>query len=99
MPIQVQVVIFILTCYGLTGILAFGHILEKIRPRKRFFHCPMCIGFWVGVTIFSIFWINGWEMFPSPWWGVLVYGSLSSGTSYFLHMIVGDDGLTLGGEK
>ena len=93
-------IVFVLTCYGLTGVLAYSHLFEKIRPDRRFFHCPMCLGFWVGLAIFSIFWFSGWKLFPEFYFGLPIYGFLSSGTSYFLHMIVGDSGFQFGlGDK
>jgi len=38
--------VFILACYGLTNILTYGKIFDKIRPKEHFFHCSMCVGFW-----------------------------------------------------
>ena len=42
---------FILTAYGLTQILVYSRLFEKIRPAAYFFNCPMCVGFWVGVVL------------------------------------------------
>ena len=46
---------FILACYGMTFILVYGKIFEDLRPKKDYtkkwntlFHCPLCVGFWVG---------------------------------------------------
>ncbi len=82
---------FILVCYGLTQILVYGSIFNKIRPKHHFFKCPMCMGFWVGVIVCLI----------SPWTrlftfeinvvNLLLCGWLSSGTSYALCMIIGDE--------
>ena len=63
-----DLIYFILAAYGLTQILVFGSIFNKIRPTKKWlngfgklFHCPMCMGFWVGIFLFGI---NGWtELF------------------------------------
>jgi hypothetical protein len=77
---------FILVCYGLTQILVYGSIFNKIRPRHHFFHCPMCMGFWVGVFIYWLF--NPFD----PTYG-FAYGCLSSGTSYALCQIFGDEGI------
>jgi len=49
---------FILSAYGLTQVLVYGSIFNKIRPSEGFFgelfHCPMCLGFWVGVLLYGI---------------------------------------------
>ena len=46
-----SILVFILCAYGLTQILVFSSIFEPYRPSHHFFHCPMCIGFWVGVLL------------------------------------------------
>ena len=86
---------FILACYGLTQILVYGSIFNSIRPKHHFFKCPMCMGFWVGVIVCLI----------SPWTklftfeinvvNLLLCGWLSSGTSYALCMIIGDEGINV----
>ena len=86
---------FILTCYGLTQILVYGSIFNKVRPKHHFFHCPMCIGFWSGVLVFLI----------SPWTelftfelniiNLLLCGWLSSGTSYVFCTLFGDEGINV----
>ena len=88
-----ELVYFILCAYGLTFILAYGSIFDKIRPNYKFFHCPLCIGFWVGVFLFGI---NSYtELFTFDYniINALLLGGLSSGTSYFLSMIIGDKGI------
>ena len=49
-----DLIYFILCAYGLTQVLTYGTIFSKIRPTQKFFHCPMCIGFWAGVFLFGI---------------------------------------------
>jgi hypothetical protein len=88
---------FILTCYGLTQILVYGSIFNKVRPKHHFFHCPMCIGFWSGVLVFLI----------SPWTelftfelniiNLLLCGWISSGTSYVFCTLFGDEGINVKG--
>lgn len=88
-----ELIYFILCSYGLTLILVYGSIFNKIRPKHKFFHCPMCIGFWVGVFLFSI---NGYtDLFNFQYnlINVLLLGGLSSGTSYVLNMLIGDKGI------
>jgi hypothetical protein len=89
----VSLIYFILCSYGLTQLLIYGHIFDKIRPDKRFFKCSMCMGFWVGVFLYSI---NGYTdlfSFEYNWINPLLLGCLSSGTSYILDMVVGDKGI------
>ena len=95
-----DLVYFILTAYGLTQILVYGKIFEVIRPSKRFckgfFHCPMCIGFWVGTFLFGI---NEWTVlftFEYSLANLFILSWLASGTSYILTVIIADNGLQLG---
>ena len=101
-----ELLTFILVCFGCTNILAYGHIFDKIRPKPRFFHCPMCLGFWVGV-MFSLLletpvkidefplleWIVGLNSYMKDGIEAFACGCLSSGTSYILAMIVSDGGI------
>ena len=56
-----ELLYFVLASYGLTFILVYGKIFEDLRPPKNYskkwntlFHCPLCIGFWVGCLLFLI---------------------------------------------
>ena len=51
---KMSLIYFILCAYGLTQILVYAHIFDKIRPDRKFFKCSMCMGFWVGVFLYSI---------------------------------------------
>lgn len=91
---------FILVCFGCTNILAYGKIFDAIRPKYKFFHCPMCLGFWVGF-LFSFFLkspflinqFHGVSNYMIDGFNAFACGCLSSGTSYLLAMIVGDGGI------
>tara|TARA_R110000824_G_scaffold8737_3_gene39577 strand:- start:43697 stop:44026 length:330 start_codon:yes stop_codon:yes gene_type:complete len=93
---------FILTAYGLTQIIIFGSIFNKVRPSKtwfygfgKLFHCPMCMGFWVGVLLFCI---NKWtELFTYEYSlaNAFILGCLSSGTSYLLSVLINDFGFKI----
>ena len=93
---------FILAAYGMTFILVYGSIFNDIRPEKDYskkwntlFHCPLCMGFWVGVFLFLI---NGYtELFTFEYKiaNILICGCISAGTSYFLSMILNDFGLKI----
>jgi hypothetical protein len=88
-----ELVYFVLCSYGITQVLVFSHIFNRIRPPYHFFRCPMCVGFWVGVFLLA----------SSPYTDLFTYtvsgvngfllGSLSSGTSYILCMLISDGGL------
>ena len=90
---------FILAAYGMTFILVYGKIFEDIRPPKDYtkkwntlFHCPLCMGFWVGVFLFLI---NGFtELFTFDYniANAFICGCISAGTSYLISMLVNDDG-------
>jgi len=88
-----ELIYFILCAYGLTLIFTYGSIFNRIRPKHKFFHCPLCIGFWVGIFLFAI---NGYtELFTFQYnfINAILLGGLSSGSSYFLAMLIGDFGI------
>ena len=87
-----ELLYFILSGYGLTQILVFSTIFEKIRPTHHFFHCPMCVGFWVGVLLLLLNPFTELFTFDVSWVNALLLGSISSATSYALCMIIGDGG-------
>ena len=94
-----ELIWFILISYGLTQILVYGSILNKVRPSEGFFgelfHCPMCLGFWVGVFLYGISFYTELFTFELNWANALLLGSLSSGTSYALSMLFGDEGINV----
>lgn len=90
-----QLLIFILACYGMTMILVYSKIFEDIREKVRSLNnellsymlkCCMCMGFWVG--IFNSLLIN----VSFNWF---VAGCISAGTSYFISRLVNDDGILI----
>ena len=90
-----MIFLFVLICYGLTQILAHGKIFNKIRPKHYYFSCPMCMGFPVGIIIFLCFWFSGIKLFLNPYLGSILFGFISSGTSYALCSLFGDNGLRI----
>jgi hypothetical protein len=94
-----QLLMFILASYGLTLILLYGSIFNDIRPKKGklgdLFKCPLCMGFWTGVFILFISQWSGLFTYEFNLSSALIMGWLSSGTSYFLDMIVDDYGLKI----
>jgi len=98
----VELIYFILIAYGLTQILVYSDmpILKRLRPSKQFcngygkvFHCPMCMGFHVGWFLMLLSPFTELFNFDITVINFLLLGSLSSGTSYILTMIFGDEGI------
>ena len=97
-----ELIWFILAAYGLTQILVYGKIFKNYRPTKEqfmgwgeVFHCPMCMGFWVGLFLFFV---NGFtELFTFDYniVNAMICGWVSSASSYVLNMLFGDSGLNL----
>jgi|TARA_R110002167_G_scaffold274_8_gene1391 hypothetical protein len=97
-----ELIYFVLSAYGLTQILIYGSIFNKIRPSKSWlsgfgilFHCPMCMGFWIGLFLFGINEYTELFTFEYTFANALILGWLSSGTCYLLSMLVNDFGLKL----
>jgi len=88
-------IIFILACYGCTAILIWGRIFNFIRPKYYFFHCAQCTGFYVGILFFLLFWLSGIKLFSNLYSGSFIAACISSGTSYILCSIFGDDGMNI----
>ena len=84
---------FILCAYGFTHILVFSALFRPIRPSHHFFHCPMCVGFWVGVLLMFLNPFTELFTFEVSWVNAFLLGCLSSGTSYALCMLISDGGL------
>ena len=91
-----QLIYFILCAYGMTYILIYGSIFNRIRPKKgqlgQLFKCSLCTGFWVGVFLWSINHFTELFTYDYNLVNALLLGSLSSGTSYFLSMVLDDFG-------
>jgi hypothetical protein len=98
----VDLVYFILCSFGMTQIIVFGSIFSRVRPSKEFlggfgrlFHCPMCMGFWVGIFLFGINSLTELFNFDYNLANAFLLGCLASGTTYFISMLVNDCGLKL----
>jgi hypothetical protein len=89
-----SLVLFILCCYGLTSILVYGKIFNKIRPKYGFFHCTMCMGFHVGWIIYILFYYS--NFFSSlDFINLFIFSCISSGTSYLMSNLVDDEGIRI----
>jgi len=99
---------FVLAAYGMTFILVYSSVFNWVRPRcgtywglGKLFHCPLCMGFWVGVFLWGI--SPHTELFNFDYTVVnaFICGCVSAGTSYLLSSVVDDEGISLnhkGGE-
>jgi hypothetical protein len=88
-----NLLLFVLAAYGLTQIIVYGKIFEKIRPSYHFFHCPMCIGWWVGLFLWAINQYTELFSFDYSLATAFLLACVSSGTSYIMNMIFGDKGI------
>lgn len=86
---------FVLTSYGLTQILVYGKIFNKIRPTHSFFHCSMCVGFWVGGFLCMINQFTELFIVELSVINFFICGWLSSGTCYLLDRLVDDNGFKM----
>ena len=94
-----NLVIFLLSCFGATQILIYGKIFDGLRPTQgvlgELFHCSMCLGFHVGYTIAFLTNFSGlieWKLSTVDY---LLLSFLSSGTTYALDKLIDDEGLRI----
>ena len=90
-----NLLLFVLAAYGLTQIIVYGRIFNKIRPSYHFFHCSMCIGWWVGLFLWAINPYTELFTFEYSIATAFVMACVSSGTSYVLNMVFDDKGINL----
>lgn len=97
-----DLIFFIFISYGLTQILCYGKILNKIRPKSGFFgellSCSMCTGFWIGLFLWLIMPLTNLYKFDNSLITAFLLGCISSGTSYLLDKIVSDNGIQISKE-
>ena len=98
-----ELLYFTLAAYGLTQILVYGSILKRIRPKTgklgEMFRCPMCMGFHVGWFLMLLSPFTELFSFDVSIINFFILGWLSSGTSYVLNTIFGDEGFQLVSKK
>jgi hypothetical protein len=80
---MIDLIVFILVCYGVSNIIVNGKICKPIREALKGFSwvyslitCIMCTGFWVGLVV-SIF-----SGRPLSW------AFLSSGAVWIIHVVM-----------
>ena len=90
---------FTIACIGMTQILVYGKIFNKIRPTKGWsgdlFRCPMCTGFWTGLFLWAISPFTELFTFDYSLVTAFVLGCYSSIVCYFGSMLVSDYGLNI----
>ena len=103
-----ELLAFILCAYGLTQILVYSDhpLFKKLRPSKdalrgygKLFNCPMCMGFHVGWFLMLLSPFTELFSFDVSVINFFILGWLSSGTSYVLNTIFGDEGFQLVSKK
>ena len=94
-----ELLYFILCAYGMTFIIVYGSIFNSIRPTKgklgELFHCPLCIGFWSGVFLWSINDLTELFNYDYNLANAFIMGCVSAGTSYFLSSVIEDSGVSV----
>ena len=83
---------FVLAAYGLTQVLVYGAVFDRLRPSHHFFHCPMCVGFWSGVLLLLLNPFTELFTFDVTAINAFLLGCIASGTSYALCMLISDGG-------
>ena len=90
-----ELLTFILACYGMTMILVYSKFFESTREKIRSYNiemlsymikCTMCMGFWVGIF--------NWFLLDLSF-NFFIAVCISAGTSYLLSRLADDDGLTI----
>ena len=94
-----ELLYFILCAYGMAFIIVYGSIFNSIRPTKgklgELFHCPLCIGFWSGVFLWSINDLTELFNYDYNLANAFIMGCVSAGTSYFLSSVIEDNGFSV----
>ena len=90
---------FTIACIGMTQIIVYGKIFNKIRPTKGWFgdlfKCPMCTGFWTGVILWALSPLTELFTFAQSLVTAFVLGCYSSIVCYFGSMLIDDYGLNI----
>jgi len=80
-----ELLTFILAAYGLTQILVYGKIFDRLRPKygrlKDLSTCPMCMGFHVGWFLMLLSPFTELFNFDVTVANFFLLGWVSSGTS------------------
>ena len=90
---------FCLVSYGLTQILVYGKILDKIRPTQgwmgQLLSCTMCTGFWVGLFLWFVKDYTQLFTFDNSFITGMLLGFAGSAAAYIGNMVFGDEGIKI----
>ena len=90
---------FTVIVYGLTQILVYGKIFDKIRPTQgwlgELLSCPMCTGFWVGVFLWYLSSYTELINFDESFITALLCGFAGSAAGYVPNILFDDNGLKI----
>ena len=94
-----QLIYFCLIAAGMTQILVYGKIFDKIRPTKgwfgQLFSCSMCMGFWVGVFLWLTNDLTTLFTFDYSIVTGLFLGCVGSVVSYLVDAVFDDHGIKM----
>jgi hypothetical protein len=94
-----QLLYFSLAAAGLTQILVYGKILDKIRPTQgwmgQLLSCSMCTGFWSGLFLWSVSPYTELFTFDVSLVTALCMGCIGSLASYIFGVTFGDFGINI----
>lgn len=106
-----ELIYFILSVYGISGFLAIiNHkYLSKInrdargrftkddskRIKIKILECPFCMGFWVGLLLFSLNGYTNLFNFDLTFLNAILLPFVSAGTTYVLGTVIDDGGIRI----
>lgn len=84
---MLEFIIFILSVVGFTIIITQSSLFkpirnlgQKIHPKfGKFLNCPMCIGFWGGIIVYILNYLN---------LEIINYGFIGSFVSYLVYLLI-----------
>jgi hypothetical protein len=92
-----SLIYFSLCCAGLTQIIVYGKIFDKIRPTEgwigQLLSCTMCTGFWSGILLWSLNDYTKLFSFDYSPITALFLGCLGSLVSYIIGAVFDDHGI------
>jgi uncharacterized membrane protein len=91
-----DLIYFILCAFGATQVIVYSSLTPKWNRHTslgKFLGCPMCVGFHVGWILLLV--PNTLFQFEVNIINAFLLGFISSGTSYLLCEVMGDDGIRL----